>query len=63
MQKAYCIQAGRELRVIVSGKDVQDAELPKLARDIARRIEDEVQFPGEVKVTIIRELRHIAVAR
>jgi ribonucrease Y len=63
VQKAYCIQAGRELRVIVSGKDVQDAELPKLARDIARRIEDEVQFPGEVKVTIIRELRHIAVAR
>jgi ribonuclease Y len=63
VQKAYAIQAGRELRVIVSGKDVPDAELPKLARDIARRIEDEVAFPGEVKVTIIRELRHTAVAR
>jgi ribonucrease Y len=63
VQKAYAIQAGRELRVIVSGKDVPDAELPKLARDIARRIEEEVQFPGEVKVTIIRELRHFAVAR
>ncbi len=63
VQKAYCIQAGRELRVIVSGKDVPDADLPKLARDIAKRIEDEVAFPGEVKVTIIRELRHTAVAR
>jgi ribonuclease Y len=63
VQKAYAIQAGRELRVIVSGKDVPDAELPKLARDIARRIEDEVAYPGEVKVTIIREMRHYAVAR
>ncbi len=63
VQKAYAIQAGRELRVIVSGKDVQDSQLPKLARDIARRIEDEVAFPGEVKVTIIREMRHFAVAR
>jgi ribonucrease Y len=63
VQKAYCIQAGRELRVIVSGRDVADADLPKLARDIAKRIEDEVTFPGEVKVTIIRELRHTAVAR
>ncbi len=63
VQKAYAIQAGRELRVIVSGREVADAELPKLARDIARRIEDEVAYPGEVKVTLIRELRHFAVAR
>ena len=63
MQKAYAIQAGRELRVIVSGKDVPDGDLPKLARDIARRIEDEVAFPGEVKVTIIREMRHFAIAK
>ncbi len=63
VQKAYAIQAGRELRVIVSGKDVPDGDLPKLARDIARRIEDEVAFPGEVKVTIIREMRHFAIAK
>ncbi len=63
VQKAYAIQAGRELRVIISGREVGDAELPKLARDIARRIEDEVAYPGEVKVTLIRELRHFAVAR
>ena len=63
MQKAYAIQAGRELRVMVSGREIPDAELPKLARDIARRIEDEVAYPGEVKVTLIREQRHFAVAR
>jgi ribonuclease Y len=63
VQKAYAIQAGRELRVMVSGREVADGELPKLARDIARRIEDEVAYPGEVKVTLIRELRHFAVAR
>jgi ribonuclease Y len=63
VQKAYAIQAGRELRVMVSGREIPDAELPKLARDIARRIEDEVAYPGEVKVTLIREQRHFAVAR
>ncbi|MBA2479149.1 MAG: ribonuclease Y [Planctomycetes bacterium] len=63
VQKAYAIQAGRELRVIISGHTLGDHELPKVARDIARRIEDEVQFPGEVKVTLIRETRMIAVAR
>jgi ribonuclease Y len=63
VHKAYAIQAGRELRVIVNGHHLGDAELPKVARDIARRIENEVQFPGEVKVTVIRETRQIAVAR
>jgi ribonuclease Y len=63
VQKAYAIQAGRELRVIVSGRSVPDNELPKLAHDIARRIEAEVAYPGEVKVTVIREMRHYAVAR
>jgi len=63
VQKAYAIQAGRELRVIVNGHSLADAELPKVARDIARRIEDEVAYPGEVKVTVIREVRQIAVAR
>ena len=63
VQKAYAIQAGRELRVIVNGHALPDSELPKVARDIARRIEDEVAYPGEVKVTVIREIRQIAVAR
>jgi ribonucrease Y len=63
VQKAYAIQAGRELRVIVNGHTVPDADLPKIARDIARSISDQVAFPGEVKVHLIREMRHIAVAR
>ncbi len=63
VQKAYAIQAGRELRVIINGHSVADAELSKIARDIAKRVEDEVAFPGEVKVTLIREMRQTAVAR
>ena len=63
VQKAYAIQAGRELRVIINSHKIRDDALPKLARDIARRIEDEVAYPGEVKVTTIREMRQQAVAR
>ncbi len=63
VQKAYAIQAGRELRVIINGHTVPDNELPKIARDIARTISDQVAFPGEVKVTLIREMRQFAIAR
>jgi ribonuclease Y len=63
VQKAYAIQAGRELRVIVNGHTLADQDLPRVAREIARRIEGEVQFPGEIKVTLIREVRGTAVAR
>ena len=63
VQKAYAIQAGRELRVIVNQHTVPDAELAKMGRDITRAIADQVAFPGEVKVTLIRETRHVAVAR
>lgn len=63
VQKAYAIQAGRELRVIVNGHDIADSQLTKVAHDIARRIEGEVTYPGEVKVTLIRETRSTAVAR
>ena len=63
VQKAYAIQAGRELRVLVNGHTVPDGEMAKIARDIAKTISDQVAFPGEVRVTLIREMRHIAVAR
>ncbi len=63
VQKAYAIQAGRELRVLVNGHTVPDNEMAKIARDIAKTISDQVAFPGEVRVTLIREMRHIAVAR
>ncbi|MFM2091317.1 MAG: Ribonuclease [Planctomycetota bacterium] len=63
VQRAYAIQGGRELRVIVDAAKVADEALIRTARDIARRIEDQVRFPGEIKVTIIREQRGYAVAR
>jgi ribonuclease Y len=63
VQRAYAIQGGRELRVIVDAAKVADDSLIRTAREIARMIEDQVRFPGEIKVTIIRELRGFAVAR
>lgn len=63
VQKAYAIQAGRELRVLINAHTVPDHEMAKIARDIARRIEDQVAYPGEVRVTLIRETRQQAVAR
>ena len=63
VNQAYAIQAGREVRVIVDAADVDDKLSGKIARDIARRIEDEMEYPGEVKVTLIRETRCIEYAR
>lgn len=61
--KAYAIQAGRELRVFVTPEQIDDLSAHKLGRDIAQRIEAELQYPGEIKVTIIRETRVIEYAR
>ncbi len=63
VRQAYAIQAGREVRVIVDAKMVDDKISAKLARDIAKRIEGEMQYPGEIKVTLIRELRTVEYAR
>jgi len=63
VNKSYAIQAGRELRIIVEHKAISDAEAELLASDIARRIENEVQYPGEIKVTVIREIRRTAIAK
>ena len=60
--KAYAIQAGRELRIIVEPSKVSDDESLWLSRDIAKRIEREVQYPGEIKVTVIRETRAVEIA-
>jgi ribonuclease Y len=60
---AYAIQAGREVRVIVDASKVPDAEAAKVARDIAIQIEKELSYPGEIKVTLIRETRVIEYAR
>ena len=63
VQKAYAIQAGREVRVFVSPEEINDFKARELARDIARQIEKELQYPGEIKVNVIRETRNIEYAR
>ena len=63
MQKAYAIQAGRELRVIVESDKVSDQFADDLAFMISQKIETEMQYPGQVRVTVIREKRATAVAR
>ena len=63
VQKSYALQAGREIRIFVTPDQVSDLEAKNMARDIAVRIENELKYPGEIKVTIIRELRTIEFAR
>ena len=61
--KTYAIQAGRELRVIVGADKVTDADSEKLSADIARKIQTEMTYPGQVKITVIRETRAVAYAK
>ncbi len=63
IQKVYAIQAGREVRVFVTPEEVDDYAAFNLAKDIARKIESELQYPGEIKVNVIRETRTIEYAR
>ena len=61
--KAYAIQAGRELRVIVGADEVSDDQASRLSTDIAQRIQDEMTYPGQVKITVLRETRSVAIAK
>jgi len=63
IDKSYAIQAGREVRVFVKPEEVDDLTAKKLARDIAKRIQEDLNFPGEIKVTVIRESRVVEYAR
>ena len=63
VEKSYAIQAGREIRVFVTPEKITDLEAKKLARSIADRIEQELKYPGEIKVNVIRETRVIEYAR
>ena len=61
--KTYAVQAGRELRVIVGADKIDDAETEKLSAEIAKRIQDEMTYPGQVKITVIRETRSVSFAK
>ncbi len=63
VEKAYAIQAGRELRVLVNNEKIPDADVKELARNIAKQIENDLKYPGRIKITMIRETRIVEYAR
>jgi len=63
VQKAWALQAGREIRVFVRPKEIDDWQAQKMAKEIAARIEEELRYPGEIKVNVIRETRVTEYAR
>jgi len=63
VEKSFALQAGREIRVFVSPKEASDLEAQTMARDIAKRIERELKYPGEIKVNVIRETKVVEYAR
>ena len=63
VEKAFAVQAGREVRVVVKPDKVDDLAAMRLARDVAQRVQDEMTYPGEVRITVIRETRASDVAR
>ncbi|MBQ9179421.1 MAG: HDIG domain-containing protein, partial [Firmicutes bacterium] len=63
VDKSFAIQAGREIRVIAQPDKVTDAEMPMLAREIAKKVEEELDYPGQIKVNIVRETRAVDYAK
>ena len=63
VEKSYAIQAGREVRVMVVPEQVSDADMVLMARDISKKIETEMEYPGQIKVNVIRESRVIDYAK
>ncbi len=63
VEKSFAIQAGREVRIIVEPERIDDAQAQQLARDVARKIESEVTYPGQIRVTVVRETRAMDVAK
>ena len=62
VQKSYAIQAGREVRILVSPDELDDVQAASLARNVVQKIEENLVYPGEIKVTVVRETRSSAVA-
>jgi ribonuclease Y len=63
IEKAFAIQAGREIRIMVKPENITDDDMVLLARDISKRIENELEYPGQIKVNVIRETRAIDYAK
>ena len=63
VEKCFAVQAGREMRVVVSPDSISDEQAFDLSRKLARKIEDELQYPGQIRITVIRETRCIEFAK
>jgi ribonuclease Y len=63
VEHAFAVQAGREIRIVVDAKQVNDREAARMAHDVAKAIEQALTYPGEIKVNVLRETRHIEIAR
>jgi ribonuclease Y len=63
VSKSYAVQAGREVRIIVESKDVSDDDSVVLAKDVAKKIEESLSYPGQIRVTVIRETRAVEFAK
>jgi ribonuclease Y len=63
VERVFAIQAGREVRVMVKPDDLNDIEAAELARNIAKKVEEDLVFPGQIKVTVIRETRNVEYAK
>ena len=63
VERSFAIQAGREVRIVVKPEDVSDEGTILMAKEIAKKIEDEMEYPGQIKVNVIRELRSVEIAK
>ncbi|MBQ27290.1 MAG: ribonuclease Y [Nitrospiraceae bacterium] len=63
VDKAYAIQAGREVRVLVQHRELSDIETAQISRELAKKVEQELTYPGQIKITVLRESRYVAYAR